>query len=243
MTPDEWLAAIRDEGAAFASIPTSGLAQPVPTCPGWDVADLVAHLGGIHRWVIGKVTGVTGPRRPEDTGPGLLDWYAASLQAMLEVLESRDPDAPAATFVGQKTVAFWLRRQAHEIAVHRYDADTALRPGAERPIAAGLAADGVDEWLGLFAPRFLELGDGVPEPLVGATLQLSGTDVPHAHWHITVTPDALVWERIRADAAVEVTGGASDLELALWHRRPLAELPTVGDAALAATIIDLIHVT
>src|SRR4051812_23480836 len=27
------------------------LATPVPACPGWTVADLVRHLGGVHRWM------------------------------------------------------------------------------------------------------------------------------------------------------------------------------------------------
>ena len=78
-------------------------------------------------------------------------------------------------FAGPTTAAFWFRRQAHETAVHRWDAQRAATPSSVDPIDATLAADGVDEWLEVFVPRFLAR-TGVPDDLVGATLHLHCTD-------------------------------------------------------------------
>jgi hypothetical protein len=59
----------------------------------------------------------------------------------------------------------WARRQAHEAAVHRVDAQRAA--GAARPggVDAGFAADGLDELLlGLFGRRrAVEHGSGVDD--------------------------------------------------------------------------------
>jgi hypothetical protein len=47
---DWWVAALRREGAAFAI--AAQAADPdddVPTCPGWTVRRLVAHVGRVHR--------------------------------------------------------------------------------------------------------------------------------------------------------------------------------------------------
>ena len=46
---------------------------------------------------------------------------------------------------------------------------------------------------------------------------------------------------MKADVALR--GSAFDLLLTLWHRRPLSAVDTVGDAGVAAELLDLIHVT
>ncbi|MGQ0777330.1 MAG: maleylpyruvate isomerase N-terminal domain-containing protein [Pseudonocardiales bacterium] len=49
---DERLAVLADEGALFAVTAHSrDLAAPIPSCPGWTLGDLVAHLGLVYRWV------------------------------------------------------------------------------------------------------------------------------------------------------------------------------------------------
>jgi hypothetical protein len=47
---------------------------------------------------------------------------------------------------GMRPASFWTRRRAHKAAVHLADAQ--LAAGWDVDLAAGLAADGVDEWLG-----------------------------------------------------------------------------------------------
>lgn len=52
MTSGECVAALRREGLALAQAARQDPARPVPFYPGWSVADLVAHTGAIHRWVL-----------------------------------------------------------------------------------------------------------------------------------------------------------------------------------------------
>ncbi len=64
------------------------------------------------------------------------------------------PTRPAWTFVpagpNAGTAGFWTRRQAHELTVHRYDAQ--LAAGTTAPVDADLAADGIDELLVVMLP-------------------------------------------------------------------------------------------
>jgi hypothetical protein len=51
MDPWDAIVVVPQEGAAFvALLTTDGLSAEVAGCPGWTVADLARHLGGIHRW-------------------------------------------------------------------------------------------------------------------------------------------------------------------------------------------------
>src|SRR5947209_371295 len=44
-----YLAAIHRDAAALADEAERGLDAPVPSCPGWLVADVVGHIGFVHR--------------------------------------------------------------------------------------------------------------------------------------------------------------------------------------------------
>jgi len=244
--PQRWLAALRNEGDAFASVPVELLDRRVPTCPEWDVAQLIRHLGGVHRWVRRKYLGAGDEPRVnqhELAGAELVDWYRSSLDAIVDALAQRDPAETVGSFAGDATVGFWYRRQAHETAMHRYDLDTATRPGAERPIDAVLAADGIDEWLELFVPRFLELGAGVPADMVGMTVHLHAGDTDRGEWSLELTPDGIAWSREHTKADAALRGGASELLLTVWHRAPLTGVEVLGDGDVADRVLDLIHVT
>ncbi|GAB91116.1 maleylpyruvate isomerase family mycothiol-dependent enzyme [Gordonia rhizosphera] len=247
MTPEDWLTAIARESSVLAETPVDALDLPVPTCPDWTVHDLLAHVGAVHRWAVDKVLGTRLYRGydgiPAPEGGDVIGWYVEGRDALVETLTGRDPDEPARTFVGPGTVGFWYRRQAGELAVHRWDLESALRPGAQRPIDAALAADGIDEWLELFAPRFIERGPGVPAELVGRTLHLHGTDLPGSEWFLELTPTGFDHRREHAKADVAVRGSVSDLCLLLWHRRSHKDLDVVGDDALVLPMLDLVHVT
>lgn len=247
MNADMWLEVIVAEGDRLIDTDPAQLAAPVPTCPGWTVHDVIGHTGAVHRWAADKVC-QTGLYRGYDTiafpdDATVIDWYCDGRDLLVRELRQRDPDAPAKTFVGERTNAWWCRRQANEVAVHRFDLDSATRAGDERPIEAGVAAAAVDEWLELFAPRFVEMGPGVPEHLLGRTLHLHAHDHTDGEWVLTVTPRGFHVTRghVKADAALR--GSASDLLLALWHRRALKELDVAGEGSVADEILDLVHVT
>lgn len=245
MDPALHRAAIVREGAALAAVPAPALGAEVRACPGWDVAKLIRHTGRVHRWATEHVAGIAepsaGPRPPE--GEALLPWYRESVDLLVAELDRHDPAEPASTFAGPADVAFWFRRQAHETAVHRWDAEDAVTPGGAPPIEADLASDGIDEWFDLWIHRATMVkGDGVPAALVGATLHVHCTDVA-GEWLVRLTAEGPEVERAHAKGDAALRGPASDLLLAVWHRRPLAEVDVVGDVDRAGAILDLVHVT
>lgn len=242
--PAQHRAAIDQEGAALAAVPASGLGAEVRACPGWTVERLLGHTGRVHRWAASFLSGDggdAGPRPP--AGEAVLAYYREALALLGAELDRHDPSEPVDTFAGPGDVAFWLRRQAHEIAVHRWDAEDAVAPGGATPFDPALAADGIDEWLDLFVPRFVvDKGDGVPADLVGATLHLHCTDT-EGEWLLRLTAEGTELERAHAKGDAALRGPAGDLLLAVWHRRPLADVDVVGDADRAGAILDLVHVT
>lgn len=195
---------------------------PVPSCPGWSLRALVAHVGEVERWVLHALAHGDGdapaPRLPDDAG--LAAWLAESSQALLEAL-AVDAATAAWTIAPPRTVGFWIRRQAHEHAIHAWDAAAALgEPGA---LDAALAADGIDEVVGTMWPRQLRLGR-VAEPATGLAL----------------VADRGAW-LLGREAAATVEGDAEALALALWHRIPADDdrLRWSGDVAAGRAVLAL----
>ena len=214
------------------------LTTPVPSCPGWSLADLVVHLGTVHRWAEHLVRTLA-PRRvssstmdlgePDPSAP----WVLAGGQALVSTLRAVDPDAPMWAWGKDQHVRFWSRRQLHETLVHRMDAELAL--GRAPAASPATAADAVDEFLGnvapsaAFSPKVKKLrGDG-------GRLLLRATDEDR-EWTVTFVDDGFQvgpgTEIDQASAVVE--GAAVPLLLVLYGRMP-ALPPAVsvsGDAAL-----------
>jgi uncharacterized protein (TIGR03083 family) len=130
------------------------LRRPVPACPGWNVGELLRHLGAVERVVATWVQAGRRPRSalsaPEDGD--VRSWFAVGWRRLQEVLDAAPADSPAATWCPwDATLGFWRRRQAHEHLVHAIDVAQAL--GLPQPrITDSVALDGVDEvlrlWLG-----------------------------------------------------------------------------------------------
>jgi uncharacterized protein (TIGR03083 family) len=123
---------------------------PVPTCPGWTVQRLIRHLGRVFDMVI-RVVQTADPHSPPprlEPPPGdPVALFDERLPTMLDVLATTDPATPVWHFTptAPKTAAFWSRRMAHEVTVHRIDAQAAA--GTESAVDPDFAADGVDEAL------------------------------------------------------------------------------------------------
>jgi uncharacterized protein (TIGR03083 family) len=232
---DTYLEAIARESAGIAVALQSGPTLAVPSCPGWRVADLAVHLGVIQRWASEMVRSGTSERLgqreerfaidPDD--PALVQWFQDGTADLVEVLRSHPADAPAWSWTPDKSAGFWIRRQAHEAAVHRWDAERAL--GSPAPIDSALAADGVDEWLYIFAAGRSH-----------ATSARIGTDESfHLHctdeegeWVVRFDGDAIEVKREHAKAAIAVRGPASDLLLFVWGRQSAENLEVLGDSTL-----------
>ncbi len=212
--------------------------EPVPSCPGWTIRDLVEHLGTVHRWA-GAIL-LSGQRLPKPavvrmTEP-LSEWYAATASALLSVMQAVGPDEPTPNFsLAHETAAFWARRQMHETTVHTVDAALALGLGVEGwPVDPALAADGVDEVLSVFFPRLTARGE---RPDVNGRVRLRATDTDDT-WIIAEAGDAMrtpvqAFAGDTANADAEISGTAVQLYLALWKRIDADELTVDGDAGHA----------
>jgi uncharacterized protein (TIGR03083 family) len=219
------------EGSVLAEAAArAGWDAPVAACD-WNVRQLVTHVGGIHRWAAAIVANAS-PTSDErtgisvGTGPAddeLLDWYSSGHARLLETLRAAPVDLDCFAFLPAPSArAFWVRRQAHETAIHRADAESAI--GAITPFATEFAQDGIAEMLLGFAARMRKTIE------TAGTLALHPSDVD-ASWLVTVGGPSIVAVEANSDADVAVAGTSSDLYLWLWNRP--AAVTVTGDETLA----------
>lgn len=219
----DWLPLLRTATERFATVLDDGdPTAPVPSCPGWTLADLAEHLGGVHQWAAHAIVHGTpdGTQLPAPA-TGVADWYRGHAAHLVDVLAERPADAPAWTFGPEPhTSAFWRRRQVHEVEVHTWDA--LASQGERHAFDPALAWDGVDEVASVFYPRQVRLGRTEPLP---RALRLSATDLD--------TSLALGEGEV-----VEVRARAQDLLLLLWHRAdpPSYDVPPEAFALLGQAL-------
>ncbi|WP_028652008.1 maleylpyruvate isomerase family mycothiol-dependent enzyme [Nocardioides halotolerans] len=240
---------IRTESARFrAALADCDPAAKVPTCPDWDAADLLWHLAGVQLFWAKVIR--HRPASPDDPAIGsedaaerpasyaeLLDAFDDYSHALATELERADPEAEAWHWSGDLRVGTSYRRQAHEAAIHRIDAE--LTAGlAVTPLDAALADDGVAEALGVMyggAPEwgsFTGSGETIGVHLSDTGTRLlvelgafSGTDPDSGTTYTDEDDIALVDDG--ADPLATITGTAADLDTWLWKRDP-ALLPGKG---------------
>jgi uncharacterized protein (TIGR03083 family) len=236
------IAVIAEQNAAFTAAVTrpGALDRKVLACPDWTVADLVYHLGEVQAfWTLVLREGGGHPSgeaeaAARDHGDDLLGWWGASSAGLVEQLRRTDPSAPAWCWWNDERATdardvAW--RQAHEVLVHRWDAEQAV--GMPRPVPPELAADGVEEfvaryltggeWSGPSGVVVLRCDDAAPEWRVGCgdeSAYQSGAPclITGAHGLTTET--------------TTVTAAAEQLDLMLWRRAHPDELEVMGDRAL-----------
>ncbi|MFF9090145.1 maleylpyruvate isomerase family mycothiol-dependent enzyme [Streptomyces sp. NPDC014991] len=238
MKTAEYLEVLDREGRLLAAAAdAAGADAEVPTCPEWQVRDLLRHTGVVHRWAAavvadGQPEGRPGGEPPELDGAELVAWYRESHRLLLDTLAAAPADTECWTFLplpGPSPLTFWSRRQAHETTVHRYDAESA-RGGTPSPIAPGFAVDGIDELLrGFHARSRSRLRSEEPRVLRIRAVD-AGAD---AVWTLRLTAEPPVCVRAAEGAAeAELSGPADQLYLALWNRRAVPQV--TGDRSLAA---------
>jgi len=225
---------LADEGGRLAAAAeSSGLDAKISTCPDWQTRDLVQHVGQVHRWALSYVaTGRTTPPNDDDRpaeppdDAELLAWFRDGHAALVEALRGATDDLDCWAFLPAPSPrAFWARRQAHETAIHRADAE--LAAGGVPSYDAMFAADGVDELLfGFYArPRGRLRAD--PELRLG--LRASDTDDA---WTMTIGPESRRTTKSVDDADCIVTARLSDLYLLLWNRGDRSALTVDGDGSV-----------
>jgi len=190
----------------------------VLSCPDWSGADLLAHASGFAGYLTDLLAGRADrdtefPKVPPDEAA---ETYDADLARLVGALRDTPPDAPVSHWAAvQQVAASWQRRAVHELAVHRWDAET-ISYAEPAPLPADVAVDGIDEFLTEFVATGLAAGMLPPRP---ATLVIEPTDVDER------------FERDLGDPGPVTTirGTASDLLLALWRRRDPLSVHAGGD--------------
>jgi uncharacterized protein (TIGR03083 family) len=239
-------------------------------CPGWDVADLVAHIVGADLGRLSRThdRAAGPPRRPDEDLPAYLDrineeWVVAFRRLSPAVLVSllgagggevlalwddaidRDDPAGAVSWAGLEDGAGWMdhARDTTEYWIHEQH----LREAVGRP---HLEADEVAAVVDILAR-------GLPHALEAAAAA-EGV-------HVAVRADdlGLVWRVVRRDGhwwfaghrpapAGEAAGpplatvtGTGDAYWRRWSRHPAGgrgAFCTAGDAAAAAAVVDHIAI-
>jgi uncharacterized protein (TIGR03083 family) len=220
------LAHVVEQGEALrAAAVAAGPDAPVPSCPKWTVHDLVSHIGGVHAWVRESLRLTPDDPRPQAAQPPedwqeLLDWWDEQRTAMVAELGAEDPAKQVWGFIPELgTVGWWGRRQAHETAIHRLDAELARSEDVPTLLFdSELAADGIDEVVAMMSP-FRALRKR-PEVTVEGTLLVHAADAGRA-W-LVVAEGGLVKAGPAHDAAVDtdatLAGTADAVYRAVWKR-------------------------
>ena len=174
MGASEYIEFITTESDRFAAAAELGpLDVDVPACEDWDLRDLVRHLGVIHLWaaaniacpaddglfvddlaVLARHWPELASSWPDDTD--LVAWYRQTRDNLVRVLDETTDDHECWTFLPAPNArTMWSRRQASEIAIHRFDVEAAR--GIPSHFDAAFAADMLDEMLTGFAPDEREI--------------------------------------------------------------------------------------
>lgn len=188
------------------------------------------HLARVQSWVVAAIADPHGEGAragtPPDDWDGLLAWWDEQRAALRAAFDA-GPDAPAQMVFPSHspTVGSWARRQAHEAAIHRVDAELAAR---EDPVTfdPAFAADGIDEVLAMIVYRRADW----------SAFTAKGSVLVHAEdagrlWSLKLAPgEAPQFDEQPFEAELTIEGDADAVYKALW-RRP-STVTITGDAAL-----------
>lgn len=209
------------QGTALSGGPE--LDRPVPTCPGWTVTELLGHLWVIQTWAQ-SILRAREPQPTQEAGPSPVADFIDGIPDFLTAMRAITPDEPCWNFGPEPRRAdWWIRRQAHEHAIHRVDLEAAL--GTTPTLDAAFASDGVDEVLSVFYPRQVRLERIGP---IAETIRIVAAD----------TGDE--WTLGDGDPVASVTADAYALYLGVWKRSDLAAVAHIdGDAAAVRRTLGL----
>jgi uncharacterized protein (TIGR03083 family) len=222
--------------------------MPLPCCPGWNVGQMLRHLGGVQRWAEEVVRArAEGPVADEYHGAlteyahedlaVVAPWLTESAERLAAALRVAGPGVELWTPVPGGTTGFYARRFTHESLVHRADVTLAL--GGEFSADPDVVVDALDEWMELGAlPFHLDRDPRVRELLgAGRTIALHAADAGPARasdWLVDLTGDVITWRRSSEPAAATVDAPLTTLLLLVYGRVTPAAAGVVvsGDDAL-----------
>ncbi len=233
MAPEQHLAWFDDDVAWFSALPDDVLDVDVPACPGWTVGDVHTHLA----YGLGLGYPMALSARPEATaaeafaalsipsppprGVAARADFVEHLTTCAAAFRAADPDRPCFTYAGPGTAAFWFRRAAIELSLHRID-----------------VAEAIDRTHRLPTDRLADaLAETVEFALPFAATVLG--EQPRAARITDRTARTAEWLRLGdGEPEVSISADGHDLLAALWGRP--AEVQWSGDAELARHWLSLV---
>jgi uncharacterized protein (TIGR03083 family) len=233
LAPERYFQLIDADTERLIEMGERGLEAPVPSCPGWDVAEVAWHTAVVFEH---KVRVMADNAWPDPWPPADFDdraelaFLRAAKDDLFAEFSRHDIDEQTTTFGADSTIGFWARRMALEAVVHRYDAE--LAHADPTPIAEDLALDGVDEVLQvmLAGPWWSERVD-TQHPVDGvvavrAADRVWACDVRQRSVTVSAGPDG--------PAVATVQGEPGPVFLWLWGRAPDTVVELTGDTSVAA---------
>jgi len=231
---------IAAESARIVAAVQAARDAPIPWSDDWTVGACARHIGGAHhvvaRVVRDRPTTDFGVGRtidmPDVEAAGLADWVAEGTADLVGALNETDPDAECwSWWPDGRSAAFWQRRMAQETLVHRWDVELGAQISGQ-PMDPGVAADGVDEYLDVFAGMTRQLFTAP----AGPSFHLHCTDT-EGEWLVelpTAGERVVTREHAKGDAALR--GPAEGLLLLAWGRvtPDAAGVEVVGDESAFA---------
>jgi uncharacterized protein (TIGR03083 family) len=223
LAPDRYLHLIDVDTQRLLDMADLGLDVPVPSCPGWSVADLVEHVAMVYSH---KVRVMGDGAFPQDWPPAELEgreprgFLREAKEQLFDEFARHEPSDQTATFGADKTVGFWLRRMALEIAVHRYDGE--LAHAHPSPIGDDIALDGIDEILRvMLAGPWWDSDEWQTEHPIDAVVAVESGGL---RWLCDLRQSSVTIRSGGGAAKATVAGAPHDVFLWLWGR--------VGDDAV-----------
>lgn len=215
--------------------------RPVATCPGWTIQRLADHLGRVHRSVTTMLSARDGdshrapPTAHAPGGPEAVAWFIEGCTSLSAALEAAIAPGHAEelieTWFGLQARRFWVRRMAHETAIHLFDLTNAL--GVEFSIDRRFALDGINELCDVFVVH--RLSTEAAATLDGSSLHLHSTDQQGGddagEWMLRAVGGAIEVSHGHGKGDAALRGPASDLLLWGWGRKPSEDIETFGNSA------------
>jgi uncharacterized protein (TIGR03083 family) len=222
----DYVSIIADESSRLVRAYELDQRAPVPWSDRWTVGTVARHVAGTHHVVAQIISGRPDAdfglfaqlTKPANDAPEFVEWFRSGTVSLLEQFSIVPADDECWTwFEAKSRVGWWARRMALEAVVHRWDTDAAL--GNEWSIASDVAADGVDEYLDVFAAASRAANDAPAGPI----MNFECSDRSDRWWLDLSSRGERVVSREPRDASVRINGPADQLLLFVWGRLSLSD--------------------
>jgi uncharacterized protein (TIGR03083 family) len=233
LTPERYLELVDRDTDRLIAMGERGLKAEVPSCPGWDVAEVVWHVATVYehkvRVMADNAWPDPWPPKWEFADDEEIAFLRSARSRLFEEFARHDIDEQTTTFGEDSTIGFWVRRMACEIAIHRYDGE--LAHDDTTPIDADIALDGIDEFLRVMLSRDWR---GKTEHPVDADVAVESGGI---RWRGRITSGEVAFAPgSREPAAFTISGEPEAVFLWLWGRVGDDRVRLDGDGALVSEL-------